>query len=594
MRLPTVSISDGCSQPIKNLSITEVSLVVLAFFFVLVPNRSPRAQNPMEVARERRVIPGYSEPNTPPNVPISEALRSAVTDREAMRSGQVNLNQAIYVRFFDRSRTAPPKFIAIFLPGLAVGANNFAVLARELVRLSNGDAEAWAVDLRSNLLEDTTGMREAEGNGTVAAALSALSAYRNHAAGRGGYIANHPFEVSRFMSEWGLDVHLRDFKAIVEQARSVGGTSQPKVFLAGHDFYGSSLAAHFAAYNFDGAPGYTLLSGLVLLDGTPAPNAPDPRAPRPPSDSAYLNDGAMFGTLRLPGLNVLRNPRGPGDEPFLFTDRFNPFRLQLREIVAQLAAFDPEAASALPAEFGPPVPATNAATLALGIDDEFSDSEDERYSVGFLRLPAGGGLSDVAAQKQDPEGANPNGLFVPRSLGVDAVGNPILQRWNNLKDLSTIGLSGKEPSDLPSVARGFFVGEGGSSTPSSEANYLQWYYPKRLLLDMLLASNLRPRLSTALVMALRERGGNSITETENARVNIPILGLSAERGILVHNVPSPFPFSFVYSSYVFSLQARPPFFSKLLPDYAHRDPTWSAEPLVPSLLIQFMTTGRPN
>ncbi|MBI4469039.1 MAG: hypothetical protein HY650_06950 [Acidobacteria bacterium] len=574
----------------------SVGRVVVAIVLILLPSlvRAPQAQAPIEVARERRVIPGFNEPNSPPNVTVSEGLRAAVTDPAAYRGGRLDLNQAVFLRFFDRNRVAPPKSIVVFLPGLAVGANMFTVVAREIVSLSVGETEAWAVDSRSNLLEDTRPLIEAERTGMVAASLDALRAYQDHPAGPGGYIANHPFEVSGFMSEWGLDVYLRDVKAIVEEARRRVDPATPRVLLAGHDFYGASLVANFAAYNFDGVAGYALLAGLILLDGTPAPNAAFGSAPRTPTDEGYLNTGATFGTLQLPGLNVLRNPQQPGDEAFLITSRFNPFTHQVSEIAAQLAVADPEGRSALPAEFAPTPPATNAAAMALMIDDEFTEADDERFSVGFLRVPAGGKFGDVANKMPDPEGANPNGYFTPKNLGSDAAGNPILQRWDGLKDLTPIGLTEREVSDPARVARGFLVGDGVASLETGEANYLSWYFPKRLLLDMLMALNLRPRLSAAVESAMRARGGNTLTETENARVNISILGLPAERGILVRHVPVPFPFSFVFSAYAFSLSARPTIYSKLLPDYAHRDVTWSSEPLVPGLIVEFARTGKVN
>lgn len=576
-----------------NRSFRPLALALAIALGVTLAGR-PRAQSTVEISRERRAVPGLNEPNTPPNVQVSEALRGAITDPLAYRNDQLDLNQAVFVRYYDRHRTAPPKSVVVFVPGLAAGANLFSPLSREIVRLSNGDTEAWAIDPRANLLEDTAPMIQAERTGTMPASLDALRIYRDHPAGRAGYIANHPFEVSPFMSEWGLDVFMRDLKAVIDEAHRAGGSSPVKVFLAGHDYYAANLVAMFAAYRFEDISGYALLSGLILLDGTPAPNSPFPGNPRPPSASTYLNGPVVISTsLQVPGLNALRNPQGPGDLPFLVNEQFSPYAHQLSEIAAQLAVVDPDGPAAAPTDLGPTVPATNAVAMAVMVDDEFADADDERLSVGFLHVPAGGKAGDVATRVNDPAGANPAGFFTPRNLGTDASGATVRQRWDSINDLSSIGISGKEPSDFRTACASYLVGAGNADPARGEANYRQWFYPTRLLLDLVLAANLNTaNLAATVVSAQTARGGNRVTVTENARVNIPILGLPAERGILVHNVPAPFPWSYVYFVYAGSLTGKPLFSMRLLPDYAHRDVTFSSDPLVPSLILEFVNTGK--
>jgi hypothetical protein len=71
-----------------------------------------------------------------------------------------------YVRFrpaSDNDTHVPVQAVVIMIPGYIGGAGSFSYLARQLVALG-GDAlpvEVWALDRRSNCLEDQAGMQEA-------------------------------------------------------------------------------------------------------------------------------------------------------------------------------------------------------------------------------------------------------------------------------------------------------------------------------------------------------------------------------------------------------------------------------------------------
>ncbi|RMG55896.1 MAG: hypothetical protein D6723_01740 [Acidobacteria bacterium] len=559
------------------------------------PAASGGARAPVRVGRERHVIAGYEEPNTPPRGPASERLRAAITDPAAFVDGHLNLNRAIYVRFFDREREAPPRSIVIFIPGIVAGANSFEHLAAQLVQRSGGEIEVWAVDRRANLLEDARAMIAAEKAQTMTAALTALEAYENHPGGRGGVLANPPYELSQFMAEWGLDVHLRDLEAIVQQARNVGDTTRPQIFLGGYDFVGADLAALFAAYDFDGVPGFTLIDGLILLEGTPSVAA-SPRAPQIRSDDEYLHSGVVIGgTLHIPGLHSLRHPEESGEPPFLGGDLFGPFSFQLAEVLAQLALYAPHRASPLPVDLGPPVPSTNVATFALNTDDEFAEQAQQRFSLGFLIIPPGRRVADVAESRPDPDRANPNGLFAPRDLGTDPDGQPVLQDWARVPDLSPLGLQGKEVSDWEDVARGFLYGAGDGEIDASrgEANFIEWFFPQRLVLDILLAARLdTSHLSPAILDALTERGGNPLTVIHNREVNVPVLGISADQGIFAGET-RPLPTVFAFFPYQRSISSTR-FCATEVNEYAHNDILWSREPRVPDLIIAFMNGGCPR
>lgn len=519
-------------------------------------------QTTITVTSERIVLEGYDEPNTPPRGTVSPAVAQAITDPAARApDGTINLNKAIFVRFFavERPTSLPPRVIVLLFPDLLAGANSLSLLASEIVRASLGEIECWAIDRRSNLLEDAMAMIEAESRATREASLAALSAYTTHPAGRGGYLANNPFEVSRFMAEWGLDVHLRDARVIVAEARARVGASG-KIFLGG-GFLGAAMAQAFAAYNFDGVAGFSLIDGLILLDFSLAPSPAGALVRVDPiPDEIYLNGGTIPDSPNLilrsqvvTGVNRLRNPQRrfnisdttvAGDEPFLVGAQkqpattfgasrllpIDPYALQLIEIAAQLSLWDPEGEMTV----GPPyvpVRATNEAAFALSVDDEFQQVNPARSSIGFLRIPPSRTLSDMAVRQSDPgppAGANPNGLFAPRDLGSTP------QRWARLRDLSTIGLQGAEPSDLETVARSFLYGSGRATLVERLPNYLEWHTPTRLLLDTFGIAPLldASRFSPAVRAALMANGGRGLALTENRRVNIPVLAIRAGQGLI--------------------------------------------------------------
>ena len=65
-----------------------------------------------------------------------------------------------------------------------------------------------------------------------------------------------------FAREWGMETALGDARKVVRAAHRGGR----EVILGGHSL-GASLTAAYAAWDFNGRPGYKDLAGLVLIDG---------------------------------------------------------------------------------------------------------------------------------------------------------------------------------------------------------------------------------------------------------------------------------------------------------------------------------------
>ncbi len=105
--------------------------------------------SPLRIRREIFVIDGAVPPPNPQG--------NVATPPEQ--------NRVRVVRFrVDAAPPRPSRAIVVMMPGFLAGAGSFDGLARAIVRRSTDTEalEAWAIDRRSNLLEDTHGLDVAE------------------------------------------------------------------------------------------------------------------------------------------------------------------------------------------------------------------------------------------------------------------------------------------------------------------------------------------------------------------------------------------------------------------------------------------------
>jgi len=225
-------------------------------------------------------IPSKATPAYTPGTP-----GVVVTNEKMLRqfgSTEINFNQARYTRYFlsDRDGTQPDG-IVVLVPGFEGGASEFAVLAENLLRRAAAQTstvlEVWAVDRRSNHLEDTVGLDIAEDLMDPLVGLDflfgeALGLELSQALVEGPnrrvqfYNSNTD---TAFMAQWTTLVHSQDIDAVVEAARAVARDGN--VFLGGHSA-GTGYTANYAAtdFNLKGGnpdPGYLKLRGLILLEG---------------------------------------------------------------------------------------------------------------------------------------------------------------------------------------------------------------------------------------------------------------------------------------------------------------------------------------
>lgn len=231
------------------------SLLVLCLVTACAP--PPPDPNVIETTNGlalRRDVVRIAAPKPPPN-PVTGA------------STPDELDAVTVVRYRVDTGTAAPRAaraIVLLMPGFMGGAGSFDALARGIVRRSTSDAplEAWAIDRRSNAMEDRRG---------IDAAWSAQNAelltgyYFGAEAIDGQTFAGFKRQADvAFESEWGLASTMADLRAVI--ATIPADQRKARLVLAGHSL-GAALAAIYASWDFDGVPGSAELAGLVLIDG---------------------------------------------------------------------------------------------------------------------------------------------------------------------------------------------------------------------------------------------------------------------------------------------------------------------------------------
>ena len=174
----------------------------------------------------------------------------------------------------------PVSAILVLLGGHTLGGGEFLYLAPELINLADGDLEVWLEDRRCHFLEDDRGLDRAK-------------EIRDPKVAHDYYFGGQPIDgqvfagflpgrgrATDFMSEWGLDLELRDIRRILSLVPEAG--RRTNLFLGGHS-RGVAFAQAYASHLFaDGHLGSDDLAGLVLIDG-------GPKGGGPTSEQEYLD-----------------------------------------------------------------------------------------------------------------------------------------------------------------------------------------------------------------------------------------------------------------------------------------------------------------
>ena len=225
--------------------------------------------------------------------------------------------------------------------------------------------QVWAVDRRSEALEDTSRFAKA-----LAGRITVQQAFDYYL----GWLSNpsiqphfQPIDSAqlRLRQAVGAALALQDVRRVVLSAKRQG----KRVILGGHSL-GASMTVAYASWDFGGHPGYKDLDGLVLIDG------------------------GLLGSFSTPDLAQTKKAIGGLDKAGPFVDLLGlnlPWAAGVFGEVGALAALkEPTAPSIaqsfplLPPAFRPPIPVTNRGQLGYAFDASTSPK-----ALSLIQVQAG-------------------------------------------------------------------------------------------------------------------------------------------------------------------------------------------------------------
>ncbi len=412
------------------------------------------------IEREVMLVEGFA----PPPNPVSGA--ETPTELNATR-----------VLRYHASNDDEARAVVIAMPGQWAGATSLEPLAKALVQrgIDAGEPiEFWAIDRRSNLIEDHDGFARANEQSDAAIA----SEY---------YLEGAPYrddaELS-FMSEWGLETHVEDTRRVIERVPS----SKERVVLLGHSL-GAMFARAFAGWRFpDGTRGSDLVAGVVLVDSSPYYVGLSP--------TQYV-EGAAAGfdpsasPLALGGLDAIRAGRVNGNPA-------GPKMMAALEVSALRAKLSPDEIVAEPLR-------DMIIGLVLGLDPASLPRLTNRTAIALL--------FDESST-----------LIPSMALGIGSLDGPVEIYPNPLTGGDRV-----RPAD-PDGEYGWIESDAADTTrldvlvdalASPDVDMLEWYFPSRLELDVV----------ASVVGDFPEDGffaEQGLRLFEGDTVDVPVLAIAAE------------------------------------------------------------------
>ncbi|WP_280275095.1 hypothetical protein [Nocardia wallacei] len=391
--------------------------------------------------------------------------------------------------------------VLVAQPGIFEGAGAFDSVARNTVARAaerGAHIEFWALDRRSNCLEDHTGTRAALRSGSID---SATDYYFHGAPADGRRFAGYASgDAAAWLRDQGLAQTLRDEYDLLRLELPDQALRERKVLCGGHSL-GGFLTGYFAGWDFDGDPattddaGYRQCGGYFALDtsiragislrGFEFPSPPPAVAAGLEGLSLQLDTALPVlalpavinpettNLLALAGLAARLSPQGVNDLVRRLPDNPN-IALTLRTLLSQ----DPVAFAT-----GSPdvrtLSATNEAVLGALLDDNSQPLGFLQASAGFVAggplgaknfpMPDAVARSPIAlnffgdAPKVSPTRFDPQTVY--RWIDYDAVG----------AESGGATTPGSEVTSIAQLAR---------SLCEPPLDFTEWYFPSRLALDL--------------------------------------------------------------------------------------------------------------
>ncbi len=256
--------------------ISQMLAIVLLSISLLMTETSTSTAAPGPDRTEKAVtVVGTSDQVSESIVRIKSPLPKSVGPHPAA------CNWLSYLRYRDTDgpqRSADADRILIAQPGVLEGASAFDTLARNTIARAAEQGvhlEFWALDRRSNCLEDHTGVDASIEKNNPGLAVDYYYRGRTVNGKRfGGYRSNQSL---KWLSAMGLAQTVEDQYALMRAELPEQRTRRDKVLCGGHSL-GGVITAYFAQWDFGGDPGYKQCGGYFALDSAislTVPFAPD-------------------------------------------------------------------------------------------------------------------------------------------------------------------------------------------------------------------------------------------------------------------------------------------------------------------------------
>ncbi|MGR6968052.1 hypothetical protein ACU639_00170 [Streptomyces cynarae] len=401
--------------------------------------------------------------------------------------------------------------ILIAQPGILEGAGAFDSVARNTVARAAEQGqhiEFWALDRRSNCLEDRTGIASGDQHTAVD------YYYRGKEVGGrtfGGYVGNDGLG---WLAKLGIEQTVRDEHDLLTAELPDRGLRKRKVLCGGHSL-GGVITGYFATADFDGDrtttadAGYNQCAGYFALDTTVSTSLAD-LSGSIPSGTNLPDVGLGYGAVQA-GLDSGVLPRSLSAPVLL-----NPETMNLLAIAGLGAVHDPDGEADLPrylpsntnieatnrflfskdtATFLTGSPAvkdfrlTNAAVLGALMDDNSVPLAFLQSSVGFFD---GGPVADKNFPVPNGGSRQP-ALYGTEYKAIPDRPHGPLYTWRNYDrvgaaddpgyrsaDGTPFTNAGKEITDIQELAR---------SLAEQPLDFTEQYFPTKLVTDLELATS---------------------------------------------------------------------------------------------------------
>ncbi|MFG2002967.1 hypothetical protein ACGFNU_27790 [Spirillospora sp. NPDC048911] len=454
--------------------------------------------------------------------PITEVTESAVRVKIPLPDSAGPHPEACdwlsYLRFRHKdgpAASAQSAKILVAQPGVLEGAGAFNSVARNTVAEAarNGKyVEFWALDRRSNCLEDNTGVLAGLAAGDAHLAVDYY--YRKKEVGGRAFAGYQTNDQVKWLQNVGLAQTIRDQYDLMAAELPDQAQRKSKMLCGGHSL-GGVLTGFFAKWDFDGDrsttadAGYNQCSGYFALDtriqtGLPGLEGQIPTdliplikfgadavkaglengiVPRTLSAPAVINSETM-NLLSIAGLAARLAPGGRSDLATYIPASFNTDATYRLLFSKDLATFVKGSPTVKDFKF------TNAAALGALMDDDSEPLAFLQTSLGFFD---GGRIVD----KDFPV---PNDLakagmpFLRNLLGTENKAIPDepdgpLYTWRNYDDVAGLTYKSKDGTLFTTPETEVTdIGELARSLAEHPLDFTEDYFPTKMITDIALAS----------------------------------------------------------------------------------------------------------